>query len=152
KSQQRVQKFNTRMSTARSFSFPDNENILNAVGWTFAEPGKNRPPANSDAQYRNPPRDDTKLSQLINDQHGDTHIAQNTAYIACNGKVLKYHKIGAYREVCGEKGHSVVFAPGNHCGAFKVGNMRFALEICRDHELGVYTTLSSKEAVHIHII
>ena len=65
--------------------------------------------------------------------------------------MLKYHKVGNYREVNGETEHAVVFAPGDQTGSFKVGNVRFALEICRDNGVGVYSQ-NGGSPVHVHLI
>ena len=63
-------------------------------------------------------------------------MAQNVAYLCLNGHILKYQKIGNYREVANEA-DDLVFVPGSIVGRFSVGNVRYAIEVCMDHALGV---------------
>lgn len=63
-------------------------------------------------------------------------IAQNTAYVLLNGKILKYHKMGNYRELEKES-DAIVFQAGNVDGRFSVGGVRYGLEICLDHNIGM---------------
>src|SRR5579863_1097395 len=63
-------------------------------------------------------------------------IGQNTAYVCKNETILKYHKIGNSAETQGY-GQNIVFAPGSIAGQFLVGNVRYGLEICMDHWLGI---------------
>ncbi len=67
---------------------------------------------------------------------GDILIGQNTAYVCKNETILKYHKIGNSAETHGY-GQNIVFAPGSIAGQFLVGNVRYGLEICMDHWLGI---------------
>src|SRR5262249_33492283 len=66
----------------------------------------------------------------------DILIGQNTAYVCKGTSILKYHKIGNSAEVNGY-GKNIVFAPGNIAGQFLVGDVRYGLEICMDHWLGI---------------
>lgn len=65
-------------------------------------------------------------------------IVQNTAYVLLGGKVLKYHKNGNFAEVESET-RPMVFQPGSVDGRFTVGNVRYGLEICLDHNIGMLT-------------
>ena len=76
----------------------------------------------------------------------DVALCHNTAYICLNGQVIKYHKTGNYEEVQQEKG-KLIFHPGNIKGTFKVGGVRYGIEICMDHAQGVL-----KDKVDIHLI
>jgi predicted amidohydrolase len=79
----------------------------------------------------------------------NTEIAQNVAYIFKDDAVLKYHKAGNYKEV-NEEQSNIVFAPGNITGLFKVGNVAYGIEICRDHAQKVLS--SANQSVNIQII
>lgn len=82
-------------------------------------------------------------------QELNTQIAQNVAYIFKDNVVLKYHKAGNYKEVEGEA-DNIVFAPGVISGVFKIGDVRYGIEICRDHYMQVLQ--SSGSTVHIQVI
>jgi predicted amidohydrolase len=93
------------------------------------------------------------IAKLKKDQ--DVYVAQNTAYIAYKGKVLKYHKFGNFNEIEGdEQDRSVVFAPGTASGRFRIGALCFGLEICLDHDMGFLKHSVSKlpDGVHVHLI
>lgn len=64
-------------------------------------------------------------------------MAQNVAYLCLDGHILKYQKVGNYREVANEA-DDLVFVPGSIVGRFSVGNVRYAIEVCMDHALGVF--------------
>jgi predicted amidohydrolase len=82
----------------------------------------------------------------------DVLIAQNVAYVCLGTQIVKYHKVGNYKEVEGEKGN-VFFAPGSIVGRFNVGGVKYGLEICMDHALGALnTSISTQGAVHIQLI
>ena len=93
---------------------------------------------------------DTHMPTYYLDSEPDTLIAQNTAYVLKGDRVLKYHKVGNSSEVSGEPG-DVVFAPGSIVGQFTVGAVRYGLEICMDHWLGVLAN-SAIPPVHVHVI
>lgn len=79
-------------------------------------------------------------------------IAQNVAYIALGDKICKYQKVGNFREVEGEA-QTLVFAPGSIVGRFSVGGVKYGLEICMDHALGVFNqSVGSDGDVHIRLI
>lgn len=82
-----------------------------------------------------------------------TKIAQNVAYVCLGNQILKYHKVGNYKEVAGEAGN-IVFVPGNIVGRFSVGGVKYGLEICMDHALGVLesTINAPTDKVHIALI
>lgn len=63
-------------------------------------------------------------------------IGQNTAYVCKGDVILKYHKIGNSAET-GGYAKNIVFAPGSIAGQFLVGTVRYGLEICMDHWLGI---------------
>ena len=106
---------------------------LNAPGWTHTE-SKDNPKATP--------------SELLDT--GEYLIGANTAYIAKNGVVLKYHKIGNSAETSGSR-KNIVFMPGNIVGQFNVGNVRYGLEICMDHWLGIQKN-SNAPAPDVQII
>ncbi len=83
----------------------------------------------------------------------ETRIAQNVAYVCLGDQVIKYHKVGNYKEVDGEQGN-IVFVPGNIVGRFSVGGVKYGLEICMDHALGVLgsTINAPTDKVHIALI
>ena len=66
---------------------------------------------------------------------------------------LKYHKIGNYKEVEGES-DTIVFASGNIVGRFKVGDVKYALEVCMDHAVGVVaqTTFCQADEPHVRLL
>lgn len=79
-------------------------------------------------------------------------IAQNVAYICKGMKILKYPKIGNSSELAGQAAPAV-FAPGSIAGLFSVGRVRYGLEICMDHWLGILRHGTGKlPRPHIHII
>lgn len=77
-----------------------------------------------------------------------TEIAQNVAYVCLGDKVLKYHKIGNFKEVFGEE-RNLVFIPGAIKGEFQVGAVKYGLEVCMDHGLGV---LGATSDAHVRLI
>ena len=89
-------------------------------------------------------KDDSLLS-------GSFQMARNTAYVYCNGKrLLKYAKIGDYHEVLTDS--TVVAVPGIQAGTFIYDGVRYGLEICLDHYLGVLQKLKPPKPPHVHII
>lgn len=94
-----------------------------------------------------------QLDYLDNADTLQTRIAQNVAYICLGKQILKYHKVGNYKEVNGEQG-TIVFEPGALRGQFKIGDVRYALEVCMDHALDVINSNinSSDDQPHIRII
>jgi hypothetical protein len=146
----RVDRIAKRYQDARGYNYDSDSNYLNGVGWTHARSGMNTHQGTNWAPAVDTSSADAPVD-LLRNKAENAYIAQNTAYIACNGKVLKYHKVGNFREVNGEVEHTVVFAPGHQLGSFSVGNLRFALEICRDNGVGVYSQ-NGGAAVHIHLI
>jgi hypothetical protein len=72
-------------------------------------------------------------------------IGQNTAYVCKGDVVLKYHKIGNSAET-GGYGRNIVFAPGSVAGQFLVGDVRYGLEICMDHWLGILAESGAAKA------
>jgi len=80
-----------------------------------------------------------------------TLIAQNVAYILKDNSILKYQKIGNYEEVKGEQG-SIVFASGSIVGTFTLGSVKYGIEICMDHALGVLDTLAPGYTPDVRII
>jgi len=79
-------------------------------------------------------------------------IAQNVAYVCLGDQIVKYHKVGNYKEVEGEKGN-IYFASGSIVGRFSVGGVKYGLEVCMDHALGALdTTIAAQGQVHIHLI
>ncbi|HMP02191.1 MAG TPA: hypothetical protein PKD86_12595 [Gemmatales bacterium] len=92
--------------------------------------------------------------KYLNDaDYYQTRIAQNVAYVCLGQKIVKYHKVGNYKEVNGEQG-TIVFEPGKLRGRFKIGDVRYALEVCMDHALGVVTSDigGSDDQPHVRII
>ena len=84
------------------------------------------------------------------DNVSNTVIAQNVAYVCKADKILKYAKVGNSSELGGNTSNAV-FAPGALAGVFSVGNVRYGLEICMDHWVGVLRHGTSWSP-HIHII
>jgi predicted amidohydrolase len=98
-------------------------------------------------------------SRLVSDmaklkKDKEVYLAQNTAYIAYNGKILKYHKFGNFSETEGDQqDRHVVFAPGASAGRFSIGPLKFGLEICMDHTFGLLkNTAEVGDEVHVHLI
>ncbi len=82
----------------------------------------------------------------------DVKIAQNIAYVCLGSQMIKYQKVGNYKEVENEKG-DIYFAPGSIAGRFSVGGIKYGLEICMDHALGaLQTTVPSQGQVHVQLI
>ena len=82
----------------------------------------------------------------------DRKLAQNVAYLCLNGRILKYQKVGNYKEVEGET-DDLMFVPGSIVGRFKVGNVLYAIEICMDHALGVFdSTVGTSGKVHVQLV
>jgi predicted amidohydrolase len=98
------------------------------------------------ARYEN----DTVTPSFYLGAVGGSLIAQNTAYVAKGKTILKYHKVGNSAEVHGEGGE-LVFAPGSIAGTFKMGDVRYGLEVCMDHWLGVLSG-SGAAPVHVQVI
>jgi len=84
------------------------------------------------------------------DKH-QTRIAQNVAYVCLGDKILKYAKVGNFQEVEGESG-TIVFAPGNIEGKFTIGTVKYSIEICRDHLIGVIDKSATGNDAHVRII
>ena len=86
-------------------------------------------------------------------QTEDRKLAQNVAYICMGDKILKYHKVGNFKEVEGET-DDLVFVPGSLVGRFNVGGVKYGIEICMDHSLGVFdsSVQSPNDRVHVQII
>jgi hypothetical protein len=80
----------------------------------------------------------------------DILIGQNTAYICKGEKILKYHKIGNSAETQ-KYANNIVFAPGSIAGQFLVGTVRYGLEICMDHWLGILAE-SGKAKVDVQVV
>ncbi len=79
-------------------------------------------------------------------------LAQNVAYLCLDGHILKYQKIGNYEEVLGEA-DDLVFVPGSIVGRFSVGNVRYAIEVCMDHVLGVLdSTVGAEGTVDVQLV
>lgn len=80
-------------------------------------------------------------------------LAQNVAYLCLGNKILKYHKVGNYKEVEGET-DDLLFVPGSIVGRFNVGGVKYGLEICMDHAMGVFdsTVNGASDRVHVQII
>jgi hypothetical protein len=117
-------------------------------GWGFATPSNNVARPKASADWDQGKRD---IQTLIADPDQDPYIAQNTAYIAYEGKVLKYHKRANFKELNGESEHSVVYAPGSVSGRFSVGPLLFGLEVCLDHDIGMLGG-GSGPSVHVQIV
>jgi predicted amidohydrolase len=83
----------------------------------------------------------------------DRKIAQNVAYVCLGPTILKYQKVGNYEEVMNES-DDLVFVPGSLIGRFTVGGVKYGLEICMDHALGVFdsSVQSPTDRVHVQII
>lgn len=104
--------------------------------------------------YKNDSSFTTTPAKLLDSAHlKQTRIAQNVAYVCLGDQVLKYHKVGNYEEVRGESGN-IVFVPGNIVGRFSVGGVKYGLEVCMDHALGVLesTINAPTDKVHIALI
>jgi hypothetical protein len=80
----------------------------------------------------------------------DTLIGQNTAYICKGDRILKYHKIGNSAETQ-NYANNIVFTPGSIAGQFLVGTVRYGLEICMDHWLGILAE-SGKAKVDVQVV
>jgi hypothetical protein len=80
----------------------------------------------------------------------DILIGQNTAYICKGDRILKYHKIGNSAETT-DFAKNIVFAPGSIAGQFLVGGVRYGLEICMDHWLGILAE-SGKAKVDVQVV
>ncbi|HWB85262.1 MAG TPA: hypothetical protein VG675_14055 [Bryobacteraceae bacterium] len=82
----------------------------------------------------------------------DTVIAQNVAYVCKGDTILKYAKVGNSHELGGNQSNAV-FSPGSLAGLFSVGDVRYGLEICMDHWVGVLQHgTGALSAPHIQII
>jgi predicted amidohydrolase len=86
------------------------------------------------SQSSSSPSSGSPIDHLKN--RDDILIGQNTAYVCKGDVVLKYHKVGNSAETQGF-GRDIVFAPGSIAGQFLVGDVRYGLEICMDHWLGI---------------
>jgi hypothetical protein len=85
-------------------------------------------------------------------QTAERKLAQNVAYICLGDTMLKYHKVGNYKEVAGEA-DDLVFVPGSIVGRFAVGGVKYGLEVCMDHALGVVNkSVTAHGKVHIQIV
>ncbi|MBI3462439.1 MAG: hypothetical protein HY000_05175 [Planctomycetes bacterium] len=86
-------------------------------------------------------------------QTQDRKIAQNVAYVCLGPTILKYHKVGNYEEVMNET-DDLLFVPGSLIGRFTVGGVKYGLEICMDHALGVFdsSVQAPNDRVHVQII
>ena len=79
-------------------------------------------------------------------------LAQNIAYLCLDGHIVKYQKVGNYKEVLGEA-DDLVFVPGSIVGRFSVGNVRYAIEVCMDHALGVFdSTVGADGTVDVQLV
>jgi predicted amidohydrolase len=155
----RVQRALGRIQTAKGYNLRD-DNYLGLRGWSYSGPGHDTYQLYDDpfggpnkTIWPNPYSvGDPKLGKderWLQKPGKNVYIAQNTAYIAYGGQILKYHKIGSFQEVRGENEHRVVYSPGNQVGQFSVGGLTCGLEICRDHALGVMTYSSSPVDVQL---
>jgi predicted amidohydrolase len=117
-------------------------------GWSVATPTDNQA-LNSRGGVDNT-NDVQMIQDLLDHRSLHAYIAQNTAYIAYEGQVIKYHKMGSYKEVHGETEHNVIYAAGNQQGLFSVGPLRFGLEICLDHCIGMLGTAG--QTVHVQLV
>ena len=85
-------------------------------------------------------------------QATDVKIAQNVAYVCLGKQIIKYQKVGNYKEVEGEKGN-LYFASGSIVGRFSVGGVKYGLEVCMDHAQGVMgSTVGGQGKAHVHLI
>lgn len=79
-------------------------------------------------------------------------LAQNVAYLCLGGRILKYQKVGNYQEVANEA-DDLMFVPGSIVGRFSVGNVKYAIEVCMDHALGVFdSTVGASGKVHVQLV
>ena len=79
-------------------------------------------------------------------------LAQNVAYLCLDGHIVKYQKVGNYQEVMGEA-DDLMFVPGSIVGRFSVGNVRYAIEVCMDHALGVFdSTVGTDGTVDVQLV
>ncbi len=91
-------------------------------------------------------------SHTRTNETAERKIAQNVAYICMGDKILKYHKVGNYKEVEGEV-DDLVFVPGSIVGRFQVGGVKYGIEVCMDHALGVFhSSVPTDGRVHVQII
>jgi predicted amidohydrolase len=92
-------------------------------------------------------------SHTRDDQTREVKIAQNVAYLCLGATMLKYQKVGNYKEVENEK-DELVFVPGSLIGRFTVGGVKYGLEVCMDHALGVFdsSVQSPDDKVHVQIV
>lgn len=161
KSAERVEKVKGRYDAVSGLLDPRRQHIQNVHGaefgntkW-FIDAQSNEPGWTHHGQFEreeNRPRyeNSTHMPSYYLDSVGGTLIAQNTAYVAKGATILKYHKVGNSAEVDGEF-DDVVFAPGSIAGTFKMGDVRYGLEVCMDHWLGVLSG-SGAAPVHVQII
>jgi predicted amidohydrolase len=97
-------------------------------------------------------QDKERLDKLAADGK-KVYLARNTAYIFYNGKILKYHKRGDFEEVTNDQDKPTVFIPGIETGQFSIGNVRFGIEICLDHDIGCLANSDfGGNPPHVHII
>ena len=93
-----------------------------------------------------------RRASLYIDEVSQLGIAQNVAYICKGLKILKYPKIGNSAELAGQAAPAV-FAPGSIAGLFSVGKVRYGLEVCMDHWLGILRHgTDNLPQPHIHIV
>jgi predicted amidohydrolase len=80
-------------------------------------------------------------------------VAFNTAYVLLGSTVLEYNKTGNYKEVKGEA-KPLVFFSGGIKGIFSLGGIRYGLEICLDHNIGVLADVTNpqRKPVDVHLI
>lgn len=123
KNQTRANSTLTRIATANARFQTDS----NRPGWSHS--GRF---GRDDSDQTNEANFDMPKYYLDNAQALNTQIAQNVAYIFKDDVVLKYHKAGNFKEVEGEA-DNIVFAPGVISGVFKIGNVSYGIEVCRDH-------------------
>jgi hypothetical protein len=126
----RVAKAKTRIQNAAPFGTETKEK-----GWAYQ----------NNSSFTSTPEKMLDKADLM-----ETRIAQNVAYVCLGDQVIKYHKVGNYQEVRGEQGN-IVFVPGNIVGRFSVGGVKYGLEICMDHALGVLESTINNPTDKVHI-
>ncbi len=100
----------------------------------------------------------TQVQKNIEEDPDRCQLARNTAYAFHGGREIgRYHKRANFHEVFKDESDEgfVVFMPGgdggNHNDRFQVGDLRFGMEICADHDIG-YLGASPGPAPHIQVL
>ncbi len=94
---------------------------------------------------------EAKLKKLTETPQDITHVVKNRVYVLLNGNVVaRYGKKADKHEVMGPK--SALFIPGQDSGTATIEGVKFGIEICYDHQMGVLRAISNDTKVDIHIV